>query len=96
MNTYQYLVKKWKQSRTPIHKESVVDHKAAPPMPENAVVATIAIVLDGEVQEVIRAQDRLAALFLSSPSFIEVSDSLDTKPTIGWSYKDGVFAPPTE
>ena len=96
MNTYQYLIKKWKQNRAPINKESVVDNQAMPPEPSGVVIATIAVVLDGEVQEVIRAQDRMAALFLSSPSFVEIEESKDPKPTIGWIYKDGKFTPPVE
>ena len=96
MNTYQYLVKKWKEKRIPIVKQPVMDSAAMPPAPENITVATIAVVLDGEVQEVIRAQDRLAALFLSEPTFIEVPETLETVPTIGWAYKNGEFTPPSE
>lgn len=50
----------------------------------------IAIVLDGEVQEIIRAQNRLAALFLSNPEFVEF-DLKEVHPQIGWKYTDGKF-----
>ena len=91
MNTYQYLIKKLKEKRQPHFKHELNDNAAIPPTPQNVSIATIAIVLDGEVQEVIRAQDRLAALFLSSPEFVEVEEGLEVKPTIGWKYADGVF-----
>lgn len=64
--------------------------------PVDISIATIAIVLDGEVQEVIRAQDRMAALFLSGPEFIEVPEDLQVKPTIGWKYSDYKFVNPNE
>lgn len=53
----------------------------------------IAVILDGEVQEVLRAQNRLTALFLSSPEFVEF-DPKETYPRIGWKYVNGIFVEP--
>jgi len=55
------------------NKQSVVKKKAEelPAPPENITVNNIAVVLDGTVEEVIRCQNRLAALLLSEPQFIE-------------------------
>ena len=67
--------------------------KAPVPAPQNAEINYVAIVLDGYVQEVIRAENKLAALLLSGPEFIGIKDAPD-RPTIGWSYSDGVFEKP--
>lgn len=53
----------------------------------------IAVILDGEVQEVLRAENRLTALFLSSPEFVEFNPE-ETYPRIGWKYIDGLFVEP--
>lgn len=50
----------------------------------------IAVILDNEVQEIIRAQNRLSALLLSNPIFIEF-DPHEVRPEIGWNYIDGEF-----
>lgn len=42
-----------------------------PPPPENISINHIAIILDGRVEEVIRCENRLAALLLSEPNFVE-------------------------
>ncbi len=47
----------------------------------------IAIVLDGKVQEIMRAEVRLAALLLSEPLFLDITD-LDNKPAIGNLYDE--------
>ena len=62
--------------------------------PRDISIGVIAIVLDGEVQEVIRAQDRMAALFLSNPEFVEIPEDLKPKPTIGWKYENYEFIDP--
>ena len=41
------------------------------PPPENSSVTHIAVILDGVVEETIQCQNRLAALLLSEPEFIE-------------------------
>lgn len=50
----------------------------------------IAILLDGRVQDVIRAQNRLAALLLSEPKFVEFNPEVD-KVEIDYLYSEGKF-----
>lgn len=50
----------------------------------------IAIVLDGKVQEILRAQNRLAALLLSEPEFVNF-DPAKTKVELDYLYSDGKF-----
>ena len=50
----------------------------------------IAILLDGRVQDVIRAQNRLAALLLSEPTFVEFNPEVD-KVEMDYLYSDGKF-----
>lgn len=90
MSTWQYLKNKIGKKKPEIEDFRTY---SPPPPPTDVMVATLAVVLDGEVQEVLRAQDRLAALLMSNPEFIDVSDELLT-PTIGWSYVDGKFHAP--
>lgn len=87
-NTIQWLIKKVRKPKASAQQSQ---QQASNAQPSGIDVATIAIVLDGEIQEVIRAQDRMAALILSNPEFVEIPDTLPEKPTIGWFYKDGSF-----
>jgi hypothetical protein len=50
----------------------------------------IAIVLDGKVQDIMRAQNRMAALLLSGPEFI-MFDPKETQIGIGFDYINGKF-----
>lgn len=50
----------------------------------------IAIILDGRVQEILRAQNRLAALLLSEPEFVNF-DPKETEVGIEYLYVDGKF-----
>lgn len=61
-----------------------------PPPPSGITINHIAIVLDGRVEEVIHTENRMAALLLSEPQFVQFPDS-EKMPTIGWIYKDGQF-----
>ena len=65
--------------------------EAIPPAPPGAKINYLAIVLDGEVQEIMRAQNRLAALLLSEPLIVEF-DPEEVKPNVGWYYVDGKFS----
>lgn len=69
-------------------------HAHAPSVPADVTINTIAVVLDGQVQEVIRAENRMTALLLSSPEFVVV-DGISPTPTIGWEYSNGEFFSPT-
>lgn len=98
MNALQWLwhrkVKHRRKRNAPKASPSLPAQPKMPPkMPEGVYIATIALVLDGEVQEVIRAQDRLAALLLSEPEIIEITD-LEPKPTLGWKYENNQFIAP--
>jgi hypothetical protein len=53
-------------------------------------VHTIAMVLDGEVYDILRAQDSLADIFLAQPTFVLVDDTTATA-KIGSRYIDGKF-----
>jgi len=96
MNLIQWTYHKIKSRLTkkPIEKKNL-STGAAPAQPQEADITTIAIVLDNTVQEVIKAETRLAALFLSAPDFVEVEPN-KVRPTIGWSYIDGEFKEPVE
>ena len=94
---------RWITARTIFrHKQSLPKQSLEREKPENAQpdgisVVILAVVLDGEVQEVLRAQDRMAALFLSAPTFVEIDDLTyaSNRPSIGWKYEDGKFISPT-
>lgn len=64
-----------------------------PPQPQGITINHIAVVLDGKVEEVIRAENRLAALFLSNPEFVEFDPNKE-RPTIGWIYDGESFRNP--
>jgi len=67
-----------------------LDSSAMPPPPPSSKINYLAIILDDEVQEIMRAQNRLAALLLSQPLIVEF-DPEEIQPNIGWSYVDGKF-----
>lgn len=96
MNIFQWTVHNTKKKffSKKIEKESVY-LDGQPPAPLNSDITTIAIVLDNEVQEVVRAEGRLTALLLSEPQFIEVDEDAP-RPTIGWIYEDNKFKPPVQ
>lgn len=84
-------------SKLPRQKQKIADRPvvAQPKIPEEDV-NYIAIVLDGVVEDVMRAQNRLAALILSNPEFVEF-DPKDDRPQIGETrYEDGKFVYPVE
>lgn len=58
------------ESKVPQKKQPMSD-PTQPVIPSNVEMNHIAVILDGVVQDVIRAQNRLAALFLSNPKFVE-------------------------
>jgi hypothetical protein len=77
-----------------ITKQPISGSDPLPP-PANIQINHIAIVLDGVVEEVIRAENRLAALFLSQPQFVEFTPE-EIRPTIGWGYNGERFIDPNE
>lgn len=90
------LFRRYLASKLPKPKESAVDYNrnllnAAPP---DVQINHIAIVLDGRVEEILRAQNRLTALLLSNPTFVEFDPKV-IYPKIGYTeYRDGEFADP--
>jgi hypothetical protein len=50
---------------------SVKNQPPPPPPPEGVIINHIAIILDGRVEEVVRCENRLAALLLSDPDFVD-------------------------
>lgn len=86
------LIKQYIQSKLPRPKESAINPNASM-MPNSSAgkINHIAIVLDGRVEEILRAQNRLTALLLSEPQFIEF-DPQEVYPQVGFSeYRDGKF-----
>lgn len=86
------LLKEYIYSRLPAKKSAVsntnINHE--PRIPDNEITH-IAIVLDGVVEDVMRAQNRLAALLLSEPEFVEFDPQKD-RPQIGLTeYVDKKF-----
>lgn len=96
--TTRELIRNWLQKKVGVTTKRPATHThatAAPAMPSHGQINTIAIVLDGVVQEVIRAENRMAALLLSEPHFVLVKDT-DKKPTLNWIYNNGKFTDPDE
>jgi hypothetical protein len=87
------IIRGWFSKRKRFENKQSLFYNMMPPEPLGEKVISIAIVLDEEVQEIIRAQSGLASLFLSNPSFVEIGKELDPEstPTIGWKYVDGKF-----
>jgi len=86
------LIRRFLIARIPIPKVSVSNDQRVelpPPPPED--IGYLAIVLDGVVEDVMRAQPRLIALLLSNPEFIEFDPNRD-RPQIGDTrYENGKF-----
>ena len=86
------LIKRYLDAKLPGVKLPVKDPNMSlvQTPPENEI-NYIAIVLDGKVEEVFRAQNRLTALLLSGPDFVDFDPS-EVYPKIGISeYRDGKF-----
>jgi hypothetical protein len=87
------LIKRYLDAKIParLQKQSVVDQNISLLNKSAGAINHIAVVLDGRVEEVVRAQNRMTALLLSNPTFIEF-DPTDVYPIIGVTeYADGKF-----
>lgn len=96
--TTRELIRRWLEKKIGITEKRAATHShaaVAPSEPSHGQIHTIAIVLDGVVQEVIRTENRMAALMLSNPQFILVKPG-EKKPTLNWIYNNGVFTDPDE
>lgn len=71
-------------------QDKAVIHNHGTEPPKDVPIYTLAVVLDGQVYEVLRAQSVLADIFLSKPDFVLVDD-VTGKAKIGMEYKDGKF-----
>ena len=71
-------------------------------MTENNVVLPnikIALILDGEVLDILHTHDRLAAILLSNPTIVDITDvknESNSEIYPGWKYNDttDTFTPP--
>lgn len=82
-------------SKLPKGKEKLVNEQTrANNPPENITINHIAIVLDGVVEDVIRCQNRMAALLLSEPQFIEFDPQKEYPQVSVTQYIDGKFVTP--
>lgn len=64
---------------------------------EENKIYSIAFVLDGEIQDILRTEERLWALLMSQPIILDITD-LENKPQINWTYNEetGEFKDPNE
>lgn len=77
-------------------KKSVINPNVSPLDQMSGIeINHIAIVIDGEVEDVIRAQNRMAAMILSNPEFVFFEPS-ETTVKLGFRYQDGKFINPEE
>lgn len=90
--TLREIIAQYLQSRLPVRKQPVQDDNVS--IMPSGKVNHIAIILDGRVEDVIRAQNRMTALLLSEPQFVEF-DPKTTYPILGVTeYVDGKFVNP--
>ena len=91
------LIKQLIISKLPKRKKPV-SHSPLDPikrLPGNEITH-IAIVLDGVVEDVMRAQNRLGALLLSGPEFIEFNPQEENIQISLTNYKNGKFYQPEQ
>lgn len=90
--TLREILAAYLQTKLPVRKQSAQDPNVSV-MPSGAV-NHIAVVLDGRVEDVIRAQNRMTALLLSEPQFVEF-DPKQIYPILGVTeYVGGKFMNP--
>ena len=53
------------------------------------MIKTIAVVIDGEVQEVLNFDERVAAMLLSNPTLVDITEHSITS---GWEYDGNSFS----
>ena len=78
------------QKMTKSKRPSIDPNRSLADALPSSEINNIAILLDGRVQDVIRAQNRLAALLLSGPEFVEFNPEVD-KVEIDYLYSEGKF-----
>jgi hypothetical protein len=75
------------------NKEELFNNAPVPP-PINSNIISLAIVLDGKVQEIMRAESGFASLLVSQPTFHEFSEEDPDRPFIGYNFVQGKFMIP--
>lgn len=60
--------------------------------PENIKIVSLALIVDDIVVDVINAQDKFAEFLQKNPKFIVIEEN-ETRPGVGWAYKDEKFVP---
>jgi hypothetical protein len=88
--TTREMVRDFFAKRKMYRNKISLNSNAIPPQPPGSKINYLAIILDGEVQEIMRAENRLAALLLSQPLVVEFFPE-EVKPSVGWGYSDGKF-----
>jgi hypothetical protein len=75
------------KKKAKIHKHSPVKDTFNEPktMHSDVTIYSVAIVLDDEIQDIIRTEAKMAAMLLSDPVFVNITD-LEEKPGIGTKY----------
>jgi hypothetical protein len=88
------IIRGWFSKKQAFKNKQDIMTNAVPPPPGGAVITNLAVVLDGQVEEIIRAQGMFASLLLNQPKFYEFQEDNIDRPYIGWKYLDGVFIRP--
>jgi hypothetical protein len=73
-------------------KSAISENGIMPDMSRMNDISTLAIVVDSEVVDVMRAQPRLSSILLAEPKFVKVTDE-DGGVRVGDRYVDGKFIP---
>jgi len=62
---------------------------------EEKKIYSIALVLDNEVQDILRTEERLWAMLMSNPVIVDITDN-ETRPQLNWEYNEetGEFTNP--
>lgn len=89
------VIKRYCYTKIALGMKQPVSMSKIPPEPTQEQIYHLAVVLDDEVQDIMRTQGRLAALLVSNPKFIEF-DPEQEHPLIGWLVNDGNFINPNQ
>jgi hypothetical protein len=95
LSTWDLIKQFFNKNKMFKNKESIFTNQP-PPDPGEENINYLAVILDDEVQEVLRAENRLAALFLSNPEFVEFNPSSGKYPMPGFKYINEEFVDPNE
>lgn len=50
-------------------------------------VFTIAFIIDGKVQEIVRTEERFMSILTSNPVIVDITEN-ESRPSIGWLYNE--------